>query len=522
MSQPEEITPENGRILIVDDTKSIHADFKKVLSTSSESKAELDDFEASLFGDDDAPSGEKAAAPVSAEFEIDSAFQGQEALEMVEKSLANNRPYAMAFIDVRMPPGWDGVETLSRIWEVDPNLQAVICTAYSDCSWDEMIERLGNPDRLLILKKPFENIEVLQAANALVSKWNWQRKAAIKMDGLESAVVERTKKVVEQKAAIEQQLEELQETRLQLVQSEKLASVGQLAAGVAHEINNPVGYISSNLNTLRDYVSDIQKITCGYREITESCVEIDGPIQEKALAMEATEKQIDLDFVLEDLDALLGDAIEGTQRVKKIVGDLSEFSHVNSQDVVEEDINALLEKTLSVASNETKYKAEIECEFGDLPAIKCFGGKLGQVFLNLIINAAQSMEDKGTIKIKTGKNDLDDSVWVEIQDTGSGIEEEHLAKIFDPFFTTKDVGKGTGLGLHIVQSVIESHQGKISVDSTVGVGTVFRIELPIDADLSEDPEQEQGSNEQSSGTNEQPSGAMDANEGSVQDALNVS
>ena len=519
MSQPEEITPENSRILIVDDTKSIHEDFKKVLSKSSESNVELDDFEASLFGDEQAPSDDKGNTPVAAAFEIDSAFQGQEALEMVEKSLANNTPYAMAFIDVRMPPGWDGVETLSRIWEVDPNLQAVICTAYSDCSWDEMIDRLGNPDRLLILKKPFENIEVLQAANALVSKWNWQRKAAVKMDSLEVLVEERTKKVVEQKAAIEKQLEELQETRLQLVQSEKLASVGQLAAGVAHEINNPVGYISSNLNTLRDYVSDIQKVATGYKEITESCKAAEGPIQEKALAIEAIEKQIDLDFVLEDLDALLGDSIEGTHRVKKIVGDLSEFSHVNSQDVVEEDINALLEKTLSVAANEIKYKAEVEREFGDLPAVKCFGGKLGQVFLNLIINASHAMEEKGTIKISTGKNDLEDSVWVEIKDTGSGIEEEHLAKIFDPFFTTKEVGEGTGLGLHIVQSVVENHQGKISVDSTVGVGTAFRIELPINADLSSDSDQEATSDPEA--INEQSSGTADASKGSVQDALSV-
>ncbi len=480
MSRHEEATLTNQRILIVDDTKAIHEDFKKVLSSASNNNSELDDMEASLFGDapDEEDSGMRQDATLTkANFELDSAFQGQEALEKVQQAMNDGRPYAMVFMDMRMPPGWDGVETLLRIWEVDPNLQAVICTAYSDYSWDEMTAKLGNPDRLLILKKPFENIEVLQAANALVSKWNWRARANLKMDELEQLVKERTDKVIEQKDMLQKQLEELKQTRLQLVQSEKLASIGQLAAGVAHEINNPVGFISSNLNTLRDYVADIKKVVDSYKTLIEQCATSEASLQQQAKTINQVEEEVGLDFVMEDVDTLLSDAIEGTQRVKKIVGDLSEFSHVNSPDIVEENLNELLEKTVSVAWNELKYKAEVVREFGDIPAISCYGGKLAQVFLNLLINAAHAIEDRGTITIRT--NIRGERILVEIEDTGCGIEEENLAKIFDPFFTTKDVGKGTGLGLHVVQSVIENHRGEIRVESELGKGTCFFIELPI-------------------------------------------
>lgn len=193
--------------------------------------------------------------------------------------------------------------------------------------------------------------------------------------------------------------------------------------------------------------------------------------------IEDKERAMDLDFIIGDVDSLVSDSIEGTQRVRKIVSDLSEFSHINSPDVVEVAINELLEKSISVAWNELKYKADVVREFHEIPPILCYASELAQVFLNLLINAAQAIEDRGIITVKT-KTD-GERVWITIQDNGSGIDEMHLTKIFDPFFTTKDVGKGTGLGLHIVHSVIENHKGAIRVESTLGEGTSFHIELPI-------------------------------------------
>lgn len=283
--------------------------------------------------------------------------------------------------------------------------------------------------------------------------------------------------IAEQKEELQKKVEELQQARSRLVQSEKMAAVGQLAAGIAHEINNPVGFISSNLGSLNEYLDAIQQVLLKQ----EACIEqlSDNGHSGKAVIQEldVLKKQVDLAFILSDIDQLMSDSIEGTQRVKGIVADLSEFSHVDGPELVREDINQLLEKTINVAWNELKYKADIEREFGDLPKILCNGGKLAQAFLNLLVNAAQAIESKGVITIRTGRDDT--RVWITIADTGSGIPESIISKIFDPFFTTKNVGDGTGLGLHMVQSIIDSHSGTIDVLSALGSGTTFRLTLPI-------------------------------------------
>ncbi|MEE8058221.1 MAG: ATP-binding protein [Pseudomonadales bacterium] len=263
-----------------------------------------------------------------------------------------------------------------------------------------------------------------------------------------------TIRLSEQKHELKQQLEELKETRLQLIQSEKLASIGQLAAGVAHEINNPIGFIACNLYSLANYIADIKKVVTAYQVLFEHCkssrrfINDEEWLKGDVNTVTNIKKDVDFDFMMEDVGSLLNESIDGTSRVKKIVADLSEFSHVNNPNIVEENINELLEKTISVAWNELKYKIDLKREFADIPMISCYGGKLAQVFLNLLLNAAQSIE-------------------------------EHVAKIFDPFFTTKDVGEGTGLGLHIVQSVIDSHHGEVRVNSELGKGTMFHIELPL-------------------------------------------
>lgn len=480
MNKQAPINDESRRILIIDDTKAIHEDFRKVLENDeSESSAELDDMEAALFGgsDDD----EKPALSQSNGFELVSAYQGQEAAELVKESLAEGKPYALAFVDMRMPPGWDGVETIQRLWEIDPRLNTVVCTAYSDYSWDEILEQLDNEDRMLILKKPFEHIEVLQMANALVSKWNLARQAEMKTESLARMVQKRTEKVTEQKQQLEEKIQQLEDTRLQLVQSEKMASIGQLAAGVAHEINNPVGFISSNLGSLSEYITDIKQVITKQNECVALYQSNDQQAAPATLELDSLKQRVDLDFILSDIEQLLKDSIDGTVRVKDIVADLSEFSHVNSPDLLEEDLNKLLEKTVNVVWNEIKYKAEINNELGDIPKVLCHGGKMAQVFLNLLINASHAIESKGIITLKSGLTGED--VWFEVIDNGSGISQENIAKIFDPFFTTKEVGSGTGLGLHVVQSVIESHGGKINVNSEIGTGTTFRVTLPKNGDI---------------------------------------
>lgn len=479
MSDTEMNTQESRRILIIDDTKAIHDDFNKILAADqSESSAELDDMEAALFGGGEPETNNQTSS--SGGFELVSAFQGQEAAEKVKESLAEGKPFALAFVDMRMPPGWDGVETIQRLWEIDPRLNTVICTAYSDYSWDEILDKLNNEDRMLILKKPFEHIEVLQMANALVSKWNLARQAELKTESLARIVQKRTAKVNEQKQQLEEKVQQLEDTRLQLIQSEKMASIGQLAAGVAHEINNPVGFISSNLGSLSEYVADLKNLIEQQSTCLSHFKNNDPQANQTASAVDDYKQQIDLDFILSDLEQLLKDSIDGTVRVKDIVADLSEFSHVNSPDLVEEDLNKLIEKTINVVWNEIKYKAEIDNQLSVTPKVLCHGGKMAQVFLNLLVNASHAIESKGVITIKSGQDG--DNVWYEVTDNGSGISPDNLSKIFDPFFTTKAVGSGTGLGLHVVQSVIESHGGQISVDSELNVGTTFRITLPINGD----------------------------------------
>lgn len=263
----------------------------------------------------------------------------------------------------------------------------------------------------------------------------------------------------------------------QMLQNEKMASIGQLAAGVAHEINNPIGFISSNLNTLNDYVGDLKQIIEAFLDLQQSFRHRSSDVREKWELAEELCKSLDLNFLMDDIDSIIKESVEGTQRVRKIVADLRDFSHVDSPDLTVEDLNELVNKTLNVAHNEIKYKAEVRQELGQVPVLPCYGGKLAQVLLNLIVNAAQAIEDQGIITIRTGTED--EHAWVEVIDNGMGMSAETQKRIFDPFFTTKDVGKGTGLGLHLAYNIMQSHDGSIEVQSELGKGTTFRITLPL-------------------------------------------
>lgn len=273
---------------------------------------------------------------------------------------------------------------------------------------------------------------------------------------------------------VEQRTGQLNQANEQLLQSEKLASIGQLAAGVAHEINNPIGYVHSNIGALENYLSDLFAMLDLY-EAAEPA--ISSP--EQMAAIKAKRQAVDIDFLKEDIPMLMHESREGITRVKKIVQDLKDFSHVDSTlEWQWANLHNGIDSTLNVVSNEIKYKADVVKEYGDLPDVECLPSQLNQVFMNLMVNAAHAMgEQRGRITVRTGREG--ESVWLEFSDNGSGIPEAIQAKIFDPFFTTKPVGKGTGLGLSLSYGIIQKHNGSISVKSNPGEGTLFRIVLPI-------------------------------------------
>lgn len=289
---------------------------------------------------------------------------------------------------------------------------------------------------------------------------------------LEAQVSARTRQLSEINQQLEAERQELthllskvDEAQQQLLQSEKMAAIGQLAAGVAHEINNPVGFVNSNLGTLKTYTQQLLQL-------------IDAYESGDAVNIAEQRKIADLDFLREDLPALLEESRDGLERVTRIVQDLKDFSRVDQAERQRADLNAAMQSTLNVVRNELKYKADVILELGQIPEIVCIPAQLNQVFMNLLVNAAQAIPERGTITVRSGLER--DHVWFEIEDTGSGMSEEVRKRIFEPFFTTKPVGKGTGLGLSISYDiVVKKHHGRMDVHSELGKGTCFRLWLPV-------------------------------------------
>jgi len=277
---------------------------------------------------------------------------------------------------------------------------------------------------------------------------------------------------------VEEKVTELKSTQGQLLQSEKLASIGQLAAGVAHEINNPVGYINSNVGTLKNYIDDLFKVLDAYEQL-EGLIEVKSKLDN----VNSIKKDVELDYLRQDIIDLIAESQEGVTRVKQIVQDLKDFSHVDEAEWQWVDLHKGIDSTLNVAHNEIKYKAEVVKEYGSIPQIECLPSQLNQVFMNLVVNATHAIEERGIITIRSGQ--VDDRVWISVSDTGKGIPDDVKKRIFEPFFTTKPVGKGTGLGLSLSFGIIEKHGGEVVVDSEVGVGTTFKIILPIEQNHDE-------------------------------------
>lgn len=279
--------------------------------------------------------------------------------------------------------------------------------------------------------------------------------------------------LIMEKAEQAELIKRLEEAHNQLLQSEKLASIGQLAAGVAHEINNPIGFVSSNLGTLREYIASLLKAVDSF-EAEEP--QLSSEAQQRLAAMR---RSIDLAYLRQDAVNLIEESADGIRRVRQIVQDLKDFSHVDEAQWVWTDLRKGLDSTLNIVNNEIKYVADVVKDYGAIPEIQCLASQLNQVFLNMLVNASHAIGGtRGTITVRTGRVD-DQQVFVEIADNGCGMAPQVVNRIFDPFFTTKPVGVGTGLGLSLAYGIVNKHGGRIDVSSTVGVGTTFRITLPV-------------------------------------------
>ncbi len=400
----------NRRILVVDDNPDLHLDFKKILKSSeNEEEKRLKNAALALFGED------KTSLAQKIEFELDFASQGEEAFGKVVAAHEAGRPYALLFVDVRMPPGWDGITTIAKIWEKVPCTEVVICTAYTDYSFEEVLSKLGVSERLLFLKKPFDSVEVLQIAIAQTKKWNLEQSNIKYSEGLEQEVELRTK--------------ELDQERARSVNGAKLMALGEMAGGIAHEINNPLTIIQQNAQLLSEMLEEKMDFT----------------------AIQKRTKKI----------------IETTERIAKIIRGLRTFSRSGDNDPFDTVTMAqLIEQTLGMCRE--KFKVQDIMLTVDNPApsttVECRQVQIIQVLLNLLNNSYDAIEKNAERWVKIEVADFVDHVELALTDSGCGIPVAVQEKIFQPFFTTKEVGRGTGLGLSISRGIIESHQGQFWID----------------------------------------------------------
>ena len=295
---------------------------------------------------------------------------------------------------------------------------------------------------------------------------------------LEERVALRTRELTDANSKLRDDYETLQQlnqqlenTQDQLLQSDKMAAIGQLAAGVAHEINNPIGFVNANLSTLKSYIATLLDLVNTYEQVAD---ELPAAVQQR---LSQYRESIELDYVRQDVIELLAESADGLDRVKQIVQDLKDFARAGEAVWQEADLLKGLDSTLNVVWNELKYKAKVHKEYSPLPLVRCVPAQINQVFMNILVNAAHAIDKMGDIWLTTGRNG--EWVWVQIRDNGKGMSEAVCARVFEPFFTTKPVGQGTGLGLSLAYGILKKHKGRIDVASEEGVGTRLTLFLLI-------------------------------------------
>ena len=538
------------RILIVDDNVSIHDDFQRILIGRNNSDPNLDRLDHNLFGS-------SAAASKTPPFDLTFASQGQEALASVQHAVASGRPFALAFVDVRMPPGWDGIETTRHLWEADPDLQVVICTAHSDYSWEEMTAQLGSTDRLVILKKPFDTMEVLQLANALTEKWRLLQQTRLQLNGLQKTVHERTEKLHQSEQffrlitenagdliaiitprgqlvytnpcyvtglgyspeqlrgdAFEQvHPDDLDEVRTAWSHTLETGVAGMLEYRVRHK-DGSWRFLESHCAPFRDGTGAVDGLLLVSRDLTER-----KSLEKQLLRAQRLESigtlasgiAHDLNNILvpilmsadllklsrpcgeeaELLDSIQASARRGAEVVKQVLtfarGVEGQRGALQPKHLVRE-IHKFAEET---------FPKNITLRF-DIPSnlwtVNGDATQLHQLLLNLCVNARDAMPAGGTLSVSCANLEISSPkaglfadgkcgphVLFSVNDTGKGIPPDVIEKIFDPFFTTKEQGKGTGLGLSTVLGIVRSHGGFLDVQSEPGRGSSFKVYLPANA-----------------------------------------
>lgn len=391
-------------------------------------------------------------------YQVRVANSGERALA----SLATKPRPDLILLDIMMP-GMDGFELMQRLRENEEtrDIPVIFVTALNDVNNEHRGFELGAAD---YIHKPFKSVIVLSRIKA-------QLEAKAARDMLRRTNQRLTSQVSEGVNALET-------AQLQLLQSEKMAAMGQLAAGLAHEINNPIGFVGSNLGTLSGYLDDIFSIVDAYERAESQLKESEAFADARGI-----KERVNFDFLKSDIRALLEESRDGINRVRGIVKDLKDFSRSDDKDWQWVDIHQGLESTLNILRNELKYHCTVVKRYGEVPKVHCLPSQINQVFMNLLANAGQAIEGRGEITITTDQPDPA-HVRVTVSDTGKGMPPEVREHIFEPFFTTKPVGKGTGLGLSIAWSIIERHRGRIEVSSEPGKGTAFAITLPVTGEVS--------------------------------------
>lgn len=390
------------------------------------------------------------------------ARSGKQALDIL-----STHKVEVILVDICMPQ-MSGNQLIEQVHRLYPDTIPIVLSRQAD---EKMLNQiLGETSFHQYIPKPWDDEQLIELVSGAFEKYESQvinRALEIDTETLELPFDELTP---EKSQELQSALETLQRMQSALAQNEKMSAIGQLSAGVAHEINNPIAFVSSNLDILQDYVTDIH----GYLEAIDQLLVTQDLSLEKNNSLRADFK---IGSIMQDILILVQESKEGVNRVTRIIESLRDFSHVDRAEIQPADINEGLEKTLKLVWNEIKYRAEVEREYGDLPLVSCRIGQINQVFMNLLVNAAQVIETDGLIRIKTTADE--DNVYIYISDNGGGIPDEIQERIFQAFFTTKPVGSGTGLGLTISKSIIERHHGELTVESKEGIGTIFRVTLPI-------------------------------------------